>query len=123
MCKDLPTANMTTTDFAKLILARPHIVHSFLLSDVWYSIVSINLLEHQLVLIKREDFIVANPTVFCLHKYLPDDYCEANGISQPAECVDEMVRNLLDFNKTGEETWVVRLNDLDRIIIQCKKIA
>ena len=123
MCIARTTKNFTTRGFAELILARPHIIHSFSLASVWYNIVCMKLFESQCVFIDRADFAKENPTVFNLSKYWPDEYCKEHGISQPRECIDEMVANLQSFNVKNEEWWVVRLDDLDKLILQYTKIA
>ena len=111
---------ISTERFARLILSRPNIIHSFILDGLWYDIVCARILEPQSVLISPSIPSDIKPVVFNLTHYIPDEFCEDIGAEQSPQCVNEMVSGLSEFNT--QDSWFVKPTDLARLNIQYKNL-
>ena len=105
------TKVLTTERFARLILSRVNVVHSFIKDNEWYDIVCAKVLEPQSVFISRSVPSSEKPVMFNLLDYF---YLE------PYQCLDEMIIGLREFN--SQDTWTVKQTDLARLNIQYKQI-
>jgi len=118
-------SQMTTKEFAELILNNSGIIFPFSLQredddeseHMWYGIVSAKLFDVQNVFINQLTIIGGAPFMFDL-SYYNENVDAGIGEEQSEDCIKEMTEGLNRFSKKHEgafDTWYVKEDDYDAL--------